>query len=98
MAISNARAIHSVPAAPDLLADWAKYEQRLLQKIAYRERELQELHEDYIELEAKLGRYRRFADSVIRGRLLQFSNAETKAEQDGRSKRPTVAKSLSASL
>ena len=67
----------------DLLADWREYEKKLLQKIAYRERELLELHEDYIELQAKLGRYRKFAEATIARRLHERANAEAKGLLDG---------------
>lgn len=38
---------------PDLLADWRRYERSLHARIAYRERELAELHEDYLVLELR---------------------------------------------
>ena len=37
---------------PDLLEDWRRYEKSLLTKLANRERELLELHQDYMQLEA----------------------------------------------
>ena len=39
-------------AIPDLLEDWRRYERSLLQKLANRDRELLELHADYMRLEA----------------------------------------------
>lgn len=39
-------------AIPDLLEDWRRYERSLLQKLANRDRELLDLHRDYMQLEA----------------------------------------------
>lgn len=36
---------------PDLLEDWRRYEKSLLTKLANRERELLDLHNDYMDLE-----------------------------------------------
>ena len=69
--------------APDLLADWREYEKKLLQKIEYRERELMELHQDYIALQALLGEYRKFARATVARRLLERANAEAKGLIDG---------------
>lgn len=56
---------------PDLLKDWTQYERRLLTKIAYRERELLELHQDFIELQAEYRRYREHTKAMARRRLLE---------------------------
>lgn len=61
---------------PDLLEDWRRYEKSLLTKLANRERELRELHEDYLYLEQRLNgalgwarRYWAQQDAEIANRL-----------------------------
>jgi hypothetical protein len=68
--------------APDLLEDWRRYEKALLQKIAYRERELLELHDDYIELQAKYQRAKKLAFAYAARRMHELANAEAKAARE----------------
>lgn len=46
--------------APSLLEDWRRYEKRLLDRLKARDRELQELHEDFMAQQAELRRYQEF--------------------------------------
>jgi len=67
---------------PELLEDWRRYEKSLLGKLANRERELLELHEDYLELEQRnnvlMGVIRRQA---ARDRF-EIANRQAKAAND----------------
>jgi hypothetical protein len=68
--------------APDLLEDWRRHEKSLLQKIAYRERELLELHDEFIELQAKYQRAKKLAFALTARRMHELANAEAKAARE----------------
>lgn len=69
--------------AVDLLEDWRRYEKALLQKLKNREQELLDLHTEYMELQAKLGRYRKFAEATIARRTVELANAEIERLRGG---------------
>lgn len=68
----------------DLLADWRKYERSLLTKLANRERELIELHDDYMRLEKLLSDYKRYCRTVWNAQdARRIGNVEAKREAAG---------------
>lgn len=67
----------------DLLEDWRRYEKALLQKLKNREHELLDLHQEYLELQEKLGRYRKFAEATIARRTIELANAEIERLRGG---------------
>lgn len=68
---------------PDLLEDWRRYEKALLQKLKNREHELLDLHQEYLELQEKLGRYRKFAEATIARRTVELASARAEKLRNG---------------
>ena len=69
-------------AAVGLLEDWRRYERSLLQKLANRERELLELHEDYIALEQRCAGLMAVIRRQARRDRFERAQMEAKAAND----------------
>jgi hypothetical protein len=68
--------------APDLLEDWRRYEKALLTKLANRDRELLELHQDYLALEVRCNALHAYARRYWEQQDIEIANRRLVREID----------------